>query len=81
MSGQLTRDNAEIPQSILLEQGLEDVRLNTGAMSDLQTLARRLLANFRTIRLPAEVLPAHPNLHRRPLSRVMASCLPEPWNS
>jgi hypothetical protein len=31
-------------------------------MSDLQTLARRLLANFRTIRLPAEALPARPNL-------------------
>ena len=49
-------------QFIHLEQGFEGVRLNTGTMSDLQTLARHLLANFRTIRLPAEVLPAHPNL-------------------
>ena len=47
---------------IVLEQGFEGVRLNTGTMSDLQTLVRHLLANFRTIRLPAEVLPAHPNL-------------------
>ena len=31
-------------------------------MSDLQTLARHLLANFRTIRLPAEALPVRPNL-------------------
>ena len=31
-------------------------------MSDLQTLSRHLLANFRIIRLPAEALPARPNL-------------------
>jgi hypothetical protein len=31
-------------------------------MSDIHTLARHLLANFRTIRLPAEVPPARPNL-------------------
>jgi hypothetical protein len=49
-------------QSIVLEQGFEGARLNTCTMSDLQTLARRLLANFRTIRLPAEALPVQPNL-------------------
>jgi hypothetical protein len=31
-------------------------------MNDLQTLARRLLANFRTIRLPPEAPPERPNL-------------------
>jgi hypothetical protein len=45
-----------------LEQGFDGARLNTGTMSDLETLVRHLLANFRTIRLPAEALPAHPNL-------------------
>ena len=49
-------------QFIVLEQGFEGARLNTGTMSDLQTLARHLLANFRTIRLPAEALPVQPNL-------------------
>ena len=45
-----------------MEQGFEGARLNTGTMSDLQTLARHLLARFRTIRLPAEALPVRPNL-------------------
>ena len=31
-------------------------------MSDIQTLVRHLLANFRTIRLPAEVPPVCPNV-------------------
>jgi hypothetical protein len=48
-------------QFIVLEQGFEGARLNICTMSDLQTLARRLLANFRTIRLPAETLPVRPN--------------------
>ena len=47
---------------IHLEQSFEGARLNTGIVSDLQTLARHLLANFRTIRLPAEALPVRPNL-------------------
>ena len=47
---------------IVLEQGFGGARINTGTMSDLQTLVRHLLANFRTIRLPAEALPARPNL-------------------
>ena len=47
---------------IHLEQGFEGARLNTGTMTDLQTLVRHLLANFRTIRLPAEVPPSRPNL-------------------
>ena len=45
-----------------MEQSFEGARLNTGIVSDLQTLARHLLANFRTIRLPAEALPVRPNL-------------------
>ena len=45
---------------IHLEQGFEGTRLNTGTMADLQTLVRHLLANFRTIRLPAEALPVTP---------------------
>jgi hypothetical protein len=49
-------------QFIVLEQGFEDVRLNTGTMYDLETLARRLLANFRTIRLPADARPVRPNI-------------------
>ena len=49
-------------QSIVLEQGFEGARLNTVTMSDIQTLARHLLANFLTIRLPAEVPPARPHL-------------------
>ena len=47
---------------IVLEQGFGGACINTGTMSDLQTLVRHLLANFRTIRLPAEALPARPNL-------------------
>ena len=49
-------------QFIVLEQGFEGAQLNTGIMSDLQTLASYLLANFRTIRLRAEALPVQPNL-------------------
>ena len=49
-------------QFIHLEQGFEGVPLNTGTMSDPQTLVRHLLANFRTIRLPAEVPPVRPTL-------------------
>ena len=45
-------------QFIVLEQGFEGAQLNTRIMSDIQTLASHLLANFRTIRLPAEA----PNL-------------------
>jgi hypothetical protein len=48
-------------QFIVLEQGFEGVRLNTDTMSDLQTLARHLLANFRTIRLPAETPSVQPD--------------------
>jgi hypothetical protein len=44
-----------------LEQGFDGVRQNTDIMSDLQTLARHLLANFRTIRLPAETPPVQPD--------------------
>ena len=62
----LSRVMAFVPartmEFIVLEQGFEGARLNTGTMSDLQTLVRHLLANFRTIRLPAEALPARPNL-------------------
>ena len=55
---------AKTLQFIVLEQAFEGGGINTGTMSDLQTLARRLLANFRTItiRLPAEALPVRPNL-------------------
>jgi hypothetical protein len=53
---------ARTMQFIVLEQGFEGVRLNTCTMSDLQTHASHLLANFRTIRLPVEALPARPNL-------------------
>ena len=35
--------------------------LNTRAMTEIETLANNLLANFRTIRLPADALPARPN--------------------
>jgi hypothetical protein len=59
--GRATTATRTIP-TIVLEQGFEGVRLNTGTMSDLETLARRILANYRTIRLPAEALPARPNL-------------------
>ena len=37
---------------IVLEQGFEGARLNTGTMSDLPTLAATLLANFATVRIP-----------------------------
>ena len=40
-------------RSIHLEQGFEATRLNTGTMTDLVTLAAHLLANFRTVRIPA----------------------------
>ena len=40
-------------RSIHLEQGFEATRLNTGTMTDLATLAAHLLANFRTVRIPA----------------------------
>ena len=53
---------ARTMQFIVLEQGFWGPPINTGTMSDLQTLARCLLANFRTIRLPADALPARPNL-------------------
>ena len=39
-------------QFIVLEQGFEGVRLNTGTMSDLPILAAILLANFATVRIP-----------------------------
>ena len=39
-------------QFIVLEQGFEGTRLNTGAMTDLPTLAAILLANFATVRIP-----------------------------
>jgi hypothetical protein len=52
---------AKTPAVIHLEQGFDGVRLNTDIMSDLQTLARHLLANFRTIRLPAETPPVQPD--------------------
>jgi hypothetical protein len=54
----MTTMAARTMQSIVLEQGFEGAQLNTDTMSDLQTVARHLLANFRTIRLPAEA----PNL-------------------
>ena len=39
-------------QFIVLEQGFEGVRLNTGTMNGLPTLAATLLANFATVRIP-----------------------------
>jgi hypothetical protein len=38
-------------RSIHLEQGFEATRLNTGAMTDLASLAADFLANFRTVRI------------------------------
>jgi hypothetical protein len=37
-------------------------RLNTHAMTDIETLANSLLANFRTVRIPADALPTRPDL-------------------
>ena len=39
-------------RTIVLEQGFEGARLNTGTMSDLQILATTILANFTTARIP-----------------------------
>jgi hypothetical protein len=39
-------------RTIYLGQHFRGVRLNTGTMTDLPTLAAALLANFRTIRFP-----------------------------
>ena len=39
-------------RTIVLEQGFEGARLNTGTISDLQNLAATVLANFTTVRIP-----------------------------
>jgi hypothetical protein len=39
-------------QFILLEHGFEGARLNTGTMSNLQTLAASILVNFAIVRIP-----------------------------
>ena len=39
-------------RTIVLEQGFEGARLNTGTISDLQILAATVLANFTTVRIP-----------------------------
>ena len=39
-------------RTIVLEQGFEGARLNTGTMSNLQILAATILANFTTVRIP-----------------------------
>ena len=52
---------AKTTQFIVLEQGFEGAQLNTRAMTDIETLTRKLLANYRTFHLPAEPLPAPPN--------------------
>jgi hypothetical protein len=66
-------------QFIVLEQGFEGVRLNTGTMSDLQTLAATLLANFTTVRIPrceslwiSSVPNPSPKHRHRMLSRALA---------
>jgi hypothetical protein len=42
---------ARIMQFIVLEQGFQGARLNTGTMRDLQILAATLLTNFATVRI------------------------------
>ena len=64
---------------IVLEQGFEGARLNTCTMSDLQTLAANLLANFATVRIPrceslwiSSVPYPSPKHRYRLLSRALA---------
>jgi hypothetical protein len=66
-------------QFIVLEQGFEGARLNTGAMSNLQTLAATLLTNFATVRIPrceslwiSSVPNPSPKHRIRLLSRALA---------
>ena len=66
-------------QSIVLEQGFEGARLNTVTMSDPQTLAATLLANFATVRIPrceslwiSSVPNPSPKHRCRLLSRALA---------
>ena len=66
-------------QFILLEQGFEGPPINTGTMSDLQTLAATLLANFATVRIPrceslwiSSVPNPSPKHRYRLLSRALA---------
>ena len=50
--GNATTDTRTI-RTIVLEQGIfEGARLNTSTMSDFQTLAATILANFTTVRIP-----------------------------
>jgi len=46
---------------IYLGRWFRGAGLNTYAMTDIDTLANVLLANFRTVRLPADALPERPN--------------------
>ena len=41
-------------------KGFRERRLNTRTITDLPTLVDTLLADFRTIRIPAGTLPARP---------------------
>ena len=66
-------------QFIVLEQGFGVLRLNTGTMSDLPTLAATLLANFATVRIPrceslwiSSVPNPSPKHRYRFLSRALA---------
>jgi hypothetical protein len=70
---------ARTMQFIVLEQGFEGARLNTGTMSDLQTFAATLLANFATVRIPrceslwiSSVPNPSPKHRCRLLSRALA---------
>ena len=65
-------------QFIVLEQGFEGARLNTGTMSDLQTLAATLLANFATVRIPrceSLWISSVPNLSPEHLYRLLSRAL------
>lgn len=64
---------------IVLEQGFEGAQLNTCTMSDLQTLAANLLANFATVRIPrceslwiSHVPDPPPKYRYRLLARALA---------
>ena len=70
---------ARTMEFIVLEQGFEGARLNTCTMSDLQTLAANLLANFATVRIPrceslwiSSVPNPSPKHRYRLLSRALA---------
>ena len=64
---------------IHLEQGFRGPPINTGTMSDLQTLAATLLANFATVRIPrcdslwiSSVPDPSPKHRYRSLARALA---------